>query len=349
MSESTTTFSTSADAESSEDDASESRAEGSRERPEKDVAGNDVHASPVDDSTAGEGESESARAADPDDVPDPDDDAPSARTVDEICPHCGAERVGIHCHVCGQKYRDAPLTLREFWQHSVETLFDVEQGLLYTVRLAIVNPGTVSRRYLDGESKRFVSPMGYFLLCVTFVFGIYWILEDAFVRQLVEFIEVSGSNALGTAVKDAEMNAIKTLGFDSLDAYAAWVYELQTQYLTALTLVNALPAAVGLRMFFSERTFAETLVHQLYVTAQHAVYNVILVIVALFSGSFVVLGLSLPIQVGIQAWSATGLYGRSWRTAVLGGLGAFLGSVIFAILVVGLFIAVLAFTDLSFQ
>ena len=92
-----------------------------------------------------------------------------------------------------------------------------------------------------------------------------------------------------------------------------------------------LPLALGLHVVFRERTFAEIVAFQLYVTGQLAMYNAVIVAASALTGSIALMGVQFLGQVILQGWAATGLFERSWKTAVLAAV-----AVVGAILVSGL-------------
>jgi hypothetical protein len=88
------------------------------------------------------------------------------------CLNCGAERVGPHCHRCGQKAH-IHTTMREFLHDLVHGTLHVEGKTFRTVPLLFWRPGQLTRRYIDGERARFVSPMALFLFSVFLMFAVF--------------------------------------------------------------------------------------------------------------------------------------------------------------------------------
>lgn len=273
-------------------------------------------------------------------------EVPPARhnAPEEICTYCGTERIGTYCETCGQKFRDRPLTLRELGKLFARGFLDVEEGLLFTARHALLDPGGLARRYLDGETRRFMSPIAYLLVCVTVAFGIYWVVKDRYIQFIVEFVNSPMVNPRGLS-EDEVIQDLTVFGITTLQEYGEFMFALQTQYLTPLMLFTMIPSAIGLRLLFSERTFAETLVQQLYVMGQYTVYNAVLLATSALFQSIWLMGLSFVAQIVMQAWGAAGLYGRSWKNAVFGVLATVLATLAIGLLFGGLvFVAGLAWT-----
>jgi hypothetical protein len=87
------------------------------------------------------------------------------------CLNCGTALVGPHCHVCGQAahvHRTAGAILHDI-AHGV---FHFEGKAWHTLPMLVLRPGELTRRYVDGERTRFVSPLALFLFTVFLMFAI---------------------------------------------------------------------------------------------------------------------------------------------------------------------------------
>ena len=98
------------------------------------------------------------------------------------CLNCGTSLIGSHCHACGQAghvHRTAGAIFHDI-AHGV---FHFEGKAWETLPMLIRRPGELTRRYIDGERARFVSPLAIFLFTVFFMFAIVanlpgWSLAD---------------------------------------------------------------------------------------------------------------------------------------------------------------------------
>ncbi len=87
------------------------------------------------------------------------------------CLNCGTGLIGAHCHNCGQSahvHRTAGAILHDI-AHGV---FHFESKAWHTLPMLIRQPGELTRRYVDGERARFVSPLAMFLFTVFLMFAI---------------------------------------------------------------------------------------------------------------------------------------------------------------------------------
>jgi len=87
------------------------------------------------------------------------------------CLNCGAELTGPYCHQCGQRGH-VHKTLAAFFHDLAHGVFHLEGKLWHTIPLLVWRPGELTRRYIDGQRARFVSPIALFLFCVFFMFAV---------------------------------------------------------------------------------------------------------------------------------------------------------------------------------
>ncbi|WP_085810679.1 DUF3667 domain-containing protein [Sphingomonas sp. TZW2008] len=90
---------------------------------------------------------------------------------DHACLNCGTTLIGSHCHACGQAahvHRTAGAILHDI-AHGV---FHFEGKAWHTLPMLVTRPGELTRRYVDGERARFVSPLALFLFTVFLMFAI---------------------------------------------------------------------------------------------------------------------------------------------------------------------------------
>jgi hypothetical protein len=91
-------------------------------------------------------------------------------THDRKCLNCGAELVGDYCHDCGQRAH-IHRTLTAFWHDLLHGVLHFEGKIWHTLPLLAWRPGELTRRYIDGERAKFVSPVALFLFCVFLTFA----------------------------------------------------------------------------------------------------------------------------------------------------------------------------------
>lgn len=88
---------------------------------------------------------------------------------DEHCQNCGAELAGRFCHACGQRghVHRSLLHLCEEFFHG---LFHLDGKIWRTAPLVLFRPGLLTRRFVEGQRVRFISPIGLFLFSIFLMF-----------------------------------------------------------------------------------------------------------------------------------------------------------------------------------
>ncbi|WP_114228632.1 MULTISPECIES: DUF3667 domain-containing protein [Sphingomonas] len=87
------------------------------------------------------------------------------------CLNCAAPLAGDYCSACGQKSK-LPRTLRSFFADFLAGTLNFEGRLWQTLPLLVWRPGELTRRYVDGQRARFVSPIGLYLFTVFLMFAV---------------------------------------------------------------------------------------------------------------------------------------------------------------------------------
>lgn len=88
------------------------------------------------------------------------------------CRNCGATLAGAYCTACGQSahIHRSLLSLGHDILHGV---FHFEGKIWRTIPELFLHPGRLTRRYIDGERAKFVSPMALFLFTVFLMFAVF--------------------------------------------------------------------------------------------------------------------------------------------------------------------------------
>lgn len=253
-------------------------------------------------------------------------DAPEAHPEDPSsdrgapCQNCGAPLVGEYCHQCGQRHvpklRVAYL-LRRFLE-SVLDLEDLERGIGQTLRRAAQNPGRVARRYVDGERREFVNPLGYFLLTATATFLVFSIFQEAWVQGQAEAYEAIW-RSLGVNPDEIFRSGspLRSYGWSSTQDLARGIFQWFQRLQTYVGLVNCVVAGLLLQWALSRRSFAEILVFELYVTAQATLFLGVLGPLFFWGAPAFIGVLPILLQVGLHAHGAGAFFGTRWKKRLL--------------------------------
>lgn len=93
------------------------------------------------------------------------------------CLNCGTALIGSFCHACGQNGH-VHKTLTSIGHDLLHGVFHFEGKVWRTVPMLVTRPGGLTRRYIDGERARFVSPLAMFLFFVFLMFATFHSLES---------------------------------------------------------------------------------------------------------------------------------------------------------------------------
>ena len=92
-------------------------------------------------------------------------------THERNCLNCGCALAGDYCHCCGQKAH-VHRTLHAFGHDLLHGALHFEGKIWKTIPLLVWKPGELTRRYIEGERAKFVSPVALFLFIVFLMFAV---------------------------------------------------------------------------------------------------------------------------------------------------------------------------------
>ncbi len=81
------------------------------------------------------------------------------------CLDCGTALVGPYCFRCGQSAH-VHRTVHAWWHDFTHGVLHVEGAAWRTLGWLFTRPGALTRRYIDGQRRRFVSPLALYLFAV---------------------------------------------------------------------------------------------------------------------------------------------------------------------------------------
>lgn len=88
------------------------------------------------------------------------------------CLNCGVEPLGTYCQNCGQQVH-VHRTLSAIGHDLLHGVLHLDGKFWATLPLLVFKPGKLTRRYIDGERAKFVSPMAMFLFSVFAMFAVF--------------------------------------------------------------------------------------------------------------------------------------------------------------------------------
>ncbi len=97
----------------------------------------------------------------------------------EACLNCGTALAGPYCHACGQPGH-VHRSVSAWWHDVAHSVLHFEGKMWRTLPLLAWRPGELTRRYIEGERARFVSPMALFLFTVFLMFAVFSLVGSPF-------------------------------------------------------------------------------------------------------------------------------------------------------------------------
>ncbi len=97
-------------------------------------------------------------------------EARDGHTHERNCLNCGAALAGPYCSECGQQAH-VHRTLSAFFHDLVHGVLHFEGKIWHTLPMLAWRPGELTRRYIDGQRARFVSPIALFLFSIFLMFA----------------------------------------------------------------------------------------------------------------------------------------------------------------------------------
>jgi Protein of unknown function (DUF3667) len=94
------------------------------------------------------------------------------------CANCNAPLMGAYCHACGQTAH-VHRSILHMLEESLHGLLHFDSKSWRTLPLLIARPGLLTRRYIDGQRVRYVSPLALFLFMIFFMFFVVSSVSDS--------------------------------------------------------------------------------------------------------------------------------------------------------------------------
>jgi hypothetical protein len=89
----------------------------------------------------------------------------------ENCRNCGAALTGAYCAACGQS-RHVHRSFSAIFHDVLHGAFHFDSKFWRTLPELIFHPGRLTRRYIDGERAKFISPLALYLFTVFAMFAV---------------------------------------------------------------------------------------------------------------------------------------------------------------------------------
>ena len=250
------------------------------------------------------------------------------------CKNCDQVFDGNYCSNCGQA-AIGQFTFRYLWELVQQDLFDVDRGLLRTVKELTTRPGHMIRDYLSGKTKSYFSPLKYLLVCVALFY---------FLNSLVDGSDkVEVGNVSSEEMKEFVFNSHSAFSFETLTDALGLLLILSTQNLNLYFLLLLPVVAYVSKVSLKKLNYTELLITWSFLWGHVVAGNII----AMPLIGYLNEGLSMPLLVILMILmiyfftvALTQLTGQLWFKSVLkvlislyGGIFLFFGTTLVILII----------------
>lgn len=242
--------------------------------------------------------------------------------MSNICKNCDSTFQGEFCNSCGQRVMPR-FTGSFLWQGLHKDLFEVDKGLLLTLKELWANPGKMVLAYVNGRTKSYYSPLKYLI----FWTAIYFIIQPLVNKEDNGFLSLS--NLL--------LNAHHPFSRESLEDFVQGSFQFMTMNVD-LFFIGLIPFVSTTSYFLhpsSNFNFTENIILFTYFSGQVVFIVVIMIVLtpqvnAIKEFSFWVLIPPIIIQYYILIKMIKQFFNQSWGSAIWRGLvGYYSGMILY--------------------
>lgn len=190
------------------------------------------------------------------------------------CPNCGNALLGKYCYSCGQKkIDDKERTLKHFFSEFVHASFHIEHNIIGSFWKLLTRPGFVTREYIEGRRKRYMSPFAVFAV-INILYFLFSPLSDLSLKLYEQDDQYYGQLAQEMINARLETRSI------AFEQYAA-KYDKTSSSLSKLLVIINVPifCAFIMLMYIRKRSmyFADHLIFALNYFAFLLLYSLLVV------------------------------------------------------------------------
>lgn len=126
------------------------------------------------------------------------------------CRNCGQPLTGAFCAACGQSAH-IHRSLLHFGEEVLHGILHFDAKAWRTVLLLVARPGLLTRRYIDGQRTRYVSPLALFLFTMFLMVFVFTLTGSVAVTSasVSESDRAEARAQLGSAIDDAKAEVAK--------------------------------------------------------------------------------------------------------------------------------------------
>jgi hypothetical protein len=242
------------------------------------------------------------------------------------CKNCLNEFNGEYCNACGQKIADR-ITFKHIWNQIAEDIFNVDKGLIYTIRELWINPGKTAADYIYGKRKNYYGPIKYLIL---------WTAIFFIISPLV------AADRQTNSITKLVFNSNKPFSQENLADFLGIYMELLVRHMDLFYLGMVPFLALLSYYLFKKRGFSvtELLIPYLYLSGQMAFLLVITLPIIKFLSPmtmFLLMAITLVLFIYLVIKLHRQLFQESWIRTVIKSLTViYVGQIIYGLTAFGM-------------
>ena len=220
------------------------------------------------------------------------------------CKNCQEEFEGKFCSNCGQNSKVGKINYEHVVNEISESVFQLNHGLLFTIKELFFRPGIRIKDYLDGKRKNYFKPIAYVLLLST-IYGLLSTLVDqgTFIGETVRGISA-------TFAKEMESNRVSGI-----------LYWIANNHAYATLILLPFFAISSYLAFMSFKlNYFEHIIINAYITGQQAIiYSLFAILQAVTkSQNYLISLIPLFLSLALAFWTFYKVFGKiKWLKAIL--------------------------------
>ena len=205
------------------------------------------------------------------------------------CKNCDNKVDGQFCSQCGQNSKIDKLNLPNFLTEISDNVFQLNRGLLYTIKELFTRPGHAIRGFIQGKRKNYFKPIAYALTLST----LYFIFSKIISKKTIIGDTISGF--IDASTGDVEKFSILTSSLEWLASNVAYA---------ALILIPIYSFASYMSFLGKGYNYLEHIVLNSYIVGQQAIiYSIFLLPSIFISNDYYIQILMIIISISYVVWT----------------------------------------------
>lgn len=248
---------------------------------------------------------------------------PPAHAAGDLCPDCREELLGPYCHRCGERRLDPhDLQIRHFAGHVAHELTHLEKSKIpRTLSALVFHPGLLTAEYLAGRRKRYLAPLGLFLVLFGIFLFVYSVYRPAAIFDIKKVAHTDRTGRMTAFLIDRQA-AKKGV---TPDAFVEKLEERWHHYVSLLEIANVVFFSLLLKLVYwrSRRTLVEHFIFALHLYSFFVLLSILrwplilLVGADLSAGRSLVVGASVLVMLSYIFLAIRRVYGQSRGTTLI--------------------------------